>query len=184
MDIVRKQMSHKCFGTEGSKICNFDFYSNASNSSIHTSSNGQYGCPFIFSKDGGYPQQSFLRYKQRDLGLLAGQRDQITAEYFPGAHYKEADFQSLAVRDSSKWKLDFNFFQTICRKWEVPDISFCFQNFPSSRNIHIMEAGSIQQEKGRFSSNMDSPKRICFPPSCINRSSLEKKCKKKKRLCC
>ena len=73
MDIIRKQISYKCFEIEGSKICNSDFYSNASNSSIHTSSNGQCSCSFIFSKGEGYPQQTSLRYKQRDLGLLAGQ---------------------------------------------------------------------------------------------------------------
>ena len=41
-----------CFGNEGSKICNPGFYSNASISSIHTSSGGQCRCLFIFSKDG------------------------------------------------------------------------------------------------------------------------------------
>ena len=30
MDIVRKQISYKCFGTEASKVCNSEFYSNAS----------------------------------------------------------------------------------------------------------------------------------------------------------
>ena len=72
MDIIRKQISYKCFGIEGSKICNSDFYSNVSFSSIHTSSNGPYSCPFIFSKGWGYPKQSSFRFKQRDLGLLAG----------------------------------------------------------------------------------------------------------------
>ena len=46
----------------------------------------------------------------------------ITAEYLPGALNKEADFQSRAVRDSREWKLDPKVFQTICRKWELPDI--------------------------------------------------------------
>lgn len=30
MDIVRKKMSYKCFGTEASKVFNSEFYSNAS----------------------------------------------------------------------------------------------------------------------------------------------------------
>ena len=46
----------------------------------------------------------------------------ITAEYFSGTVMKEADFQARAVRDSSKWKLDSKVFQTICRKWDLPDI--------------------------------------------------------------
>ena len=62
--------------------------------------------------------------------------------------------------------------------------SFCFQNFPSGSNIHItnihvMEVGSIQQGKGRFSNNMDPFKRTCFPPFCINRVSLEQSAKRK-----
>ena len=40
-----------------------------------------------------------------------------------------------------------------------------------------MEVGSIQQGKGRFSNNLDPSKRICFPPFCINRSSLEQSTK-------
>ena len=46
----------------------------------------------------------------------------ITVEYFSGTVMKEADFQARAVRDSSKWKLDSKVFQTIRRKWDLPDI--------------------------------------------------------------
>ena len=46
----------------------------------------------------------------------------ITAEYLPGALNKEANFQLQALRDSSKWKLDYKAFQTLCRRRELPDI--------------------------------------------------------------
>ena len=75
--LLESKMSDVFGLIEGSKICNLDDYSNASTSSIHTSSIRQCSCPFIFSKDGRrvYPQQSSLRYKQRDLELIAGQRN-------------------------------------------------------------------------------------------------------------
>ena len=126
MDIVRQQMSYKCFRIEGSKICNSDFYSNASISSTHASSNGQYSCPFIFSKNGAEgggthnKVLSDISKKIWDYSLSKGII--ITAEYLPGALNKEADFQPRAVTDSSKWKLDCKVFQKICRRWELPDV--------------------------------------------------------------
>ena len=123
MDIVRQQMSYKCFRIEGSKICNSDFYSNASISSTHASSNGQDSCPFIFSKNGAEGRGeggthnkvlSDISKKIWDYSLSKGII--ITAEYLPGALNKEADFQPRAVTDSSKWKLDCKVFQTICRR--------------------------------------------------------------------
>ena len=116
MDIVRKQMSYKCFGTEGSKIYNSDFYSNASVSSIHTSSNGQCSCPLIFSKDGGTHNKVLSDINKEIWDYLLAKGITITAEYLPGALNKEADFQSRAVRDSSEWKLYLKVFQTICTK--------------------------------------------------------------------
>ena len=119
MDIIRKQISYKCFGIEGSKICNSDFYSNVSFSSIHTSSNGPYSCPFIFR----VTQNKVLSDLSKEIwDYLLAKRITITTEYLPGALNKETNFQLRVVRDSSKWKLDYKFFQTICRRWELPDI--------------------------------------------------------------
>ena len=122
MDIVRKQISYKRFGIEGSKICNSDFHLSASINSIHTSSNEQYGCPFIFSKDGGTHNKVLSDISKEIWDYLLVKGITITAEYLPGALNEEANFQSRAVRNSSEWKLDSKVFQTICRKWEVPDI--------------------------------------------------------------
>ena len=95
----------------------------------------------------------------------------ITAEYFSGTVMKEADFQARAVRDSSKWKLDSKVFQTICRKWDLPDIE------------HF--ASRIYQVPTYISWKLDPFSRrdafqviwICFPPFCTNRSSLEQSAK-------
>ena len=122
MDNVRKQMLYKCFGIEGSKICDSDFYLNASISSIHTSSNGQYSCPFIFSKHEGYPQ-GYLSDVSKDIwNYLLVKGITITTEYLPVNLNKETDFQSRVVRDSSEWKWDYKVFQTICWRCELSDI--------------------------------------------------------------
>ena len=81
-NFIKKKLWHGCFPVNFVKFLRTPFYTE------HlwwlllfwltftiTSSNGQYSYPFIFSKDGCYPQQSSFRYKQRDLGLPAGQRD-------------------------------------------------------------------------------------------------------------
>ena len=114
-------MFYKCFGIKGSKICNSDFYSNACISSIHTSLTKQCSCPFIFNKDGWYPQQSTLRYKQKDLGLLAGQRDHNYSR-IPSKCSKQVSQFPVANKVGSQS------FQKICRKLEVPDIDlFAFR---------------------------------------------------------
>ena len=102
----------------------------------------------------------------------------MTAEYLPVALNKEANFQSQAVRDSSEWKLDPKVFSNNMQEMGGSRHRyFCFQNFSSGPNIHIMEVGSIPQGKRRFSNNLGQPKRICFPPFCTNRSNLEQSAK-------
>ena len=54
---------------------------------------------------------------------------------------------------------------------------FCFQNFSSVPNIHIMEVGSIQQGRVCFTNNKDPSKRVCFPSFCSNRLSLKQSAK-------
>ena len=144
MDIVRKQVFYKCFGIKGNKICNSDFYSNACISSIRTSLTKQCSCPFIFSKDGRYPQQSTLRYKQKDLGLLAGQRDHNYSR-MPSRCFKQESQFPVANKVGSQ-----SFPKNMREVGGSRHRSFCFQNFSSGPNIHIMEVGSIQQGKEAF----------------------------------
>ena len=50
--------------------------------------------------------------------------------------------------------------------------SFCFHNFSSGPNIHIMEVGLIQNGKGGFSNNMDPC--YAFPPFALISEALNK----------
>ena len=168
MDIVRQQMSYKCFRIEGSKICNSDFYSNASISSTHASSNGQYSCPFIFSN------------KQKDLGLLAVQRDHNYRRISSRCSQQGSRFPAASSDRLKKMEVGLQSFSNNMQEIGASRRrSFCIRNFPSGSNIHVMEVGSIQHGKEGFSNNMDPSKRICFLSFCINKRSLEQSAKRK-----
>ena len=168
MDIVRQQMSYKCFRIEGSKICSSDFYSNASISSTHASSNGQYSCPFIFSN------------KQKDLGLLAVQRDHNYHRISSRCSQQGSQFPAASSDRLKKMEVGLQSFSNNMQEIGASRRrSFCIRNFPSGSNIHVMEVGSIQHGKGGFSNNMDPSKRICFLSFCINKRSLEQSAKRK-----
>ena len=107
---------------KAAKFAISDFYLNASISSIHTSSNGQYSCPFIFSKHEGYPQGYLSDVSKEIWNYLLVKGITITTEYLPVNLNKKTDFQSQVVRDSSKWKWDYKVFQTICWRCGLSDI--------------------------------------------------------------
>ena len=66
----------------------------------------------------GVTQNKVLSDLSKEIwDYLLAKRITITTEYLPGALNKETNFQLRVVRDSSKWKLDYKFFQTICRRW-------------------------------------------------------------------
>ena len=109
MEIVRKQMSYKYFGTESCKVLNVSI------SSIHTFLNGQCSCPFIFSKDGGTHNKVLSDINKEIWDCLLAKGITITAECLPVAINKEAGFHLRAKRDSSEWELDHEVFQTMCR---------------------------------------------------------------------
>ena len=71
----------------------------------------------------GVTQNKVLSDLSKEIwDYLLAKRITITTEYLPGALNKETNFQLRVVRDSSKWKLDYKVFQTICRRWKLPDI--------------------------------------------------------------
>ena len=133
MDIVRKQMLYKCFGIEGSKICDSDFYLNASISSIHTSSNGQYSCPFIFSKHEGYPQGYLSDVSKRFGTTCWSKGSQLPQNTFQLISTRKPISSREVVRDSSEWKWDYKVFQTICWRCELSDIDL----FASRISHHV-----------------------------------------------
>ena len=90
----------------------------------------------------------------------------ITAEYLPRALNKEADMPSRTVKDSSEWKL--NPVVLVDPRYRP----FCFQSFPSSSSLCLLDTGSMQQMQGCFSNVCDSKKRICSSPIFSNRQNL------------
>ena len=54
--------------------------------------------------------------------FLTAKETRTTAKYFPGSLNKEEDFQSRAVKDSSKWKLNPEILRMIYKQWETPDV--------------------------------------------------------------
>ena len=127
-----------------------------------------------------YPQQSSFRYKQKDLGLLAVQRDhnyrRISSRCFQqGSPFPAASSDRLKQMEVGLQSFSNNMQEIGASRRR----SFCIRNFPSGSNIHVMEVGSIQHGKEGFSNNMDPSKRICFLSFCINKRSLEQSAKRK-----
>ena len=120
LDISGEERSYRCFRIEGSELCNFNFFSFASQSSINTHSNGKYCCPFIFGKNGRYLTQISDGFEQGNY--LLSKEITITAKYLPGLLNVETDTQSRTVRDANKWKLNTRIFQKICKHRGTPDI--------------------------------------------------------------
>ena len=165
MDIVRKQMS--CvLEMKAAKFAILAFTRmHQSVQSIHLQVDNVGAFSFLAKMGGGYSQQISHRYKQRDLGLLAGQRDhnykRLPSRCFQqGSRFLVASSERLQRMQVGSQSLSNNMQQVGTSRRR----SFCFENFP---NIHIMEVGSIQQKKGRFLNNLDPSKRIC-PPDCYN----------------
>ena len=172
MDIVRKQMSYKYFA-----ILTFN-QMHPSVQSIHLQMNNIVTLSYLV-KMGGYPQQNSLRYKQRDLGLLAGQRDHNYRRISSSCSQQRSRFPVTSSERHKRMEVGSQCFSSNMQEVGASrHRPFCFQNFSSGPNIHIIEVGSIQQGKGRFSNNMDISKRICFPAFCTNRSSLEQSAKR------
>ena len=101
-EISGEERSFICFGNEGSKVCNFNFFSFASQCSINTYSNGQYRYPFIFGKNGRYSKQISDCFEQGNMGLSVEKEITITVEYLLGLLSVGSETQSRKVSDASK----------------------------------------------------------------------------------
>ena len=125
---IRKK---KCFGVEGSKICNFNFYSPAFYYSPYSSYYKEHhSCSFIFDKHLECTNNKvliLLSIEIREYLLTKGII--ITVEYLPGALKKETNFQYWTVKDSRKLKLNPAVIHKTCNVLGTPDRTFCFQSF-------------------------------------------------------
>ena len=133
-----------CFRIEGSEICNFNFFSFASQSSINTHLNRQYCCPFIFGKNGRYSKQIYDCFEQGNMGLFVEQRDHDYCRISPrvtqcGSRYSVLDgkgYQRVEVKSkdiSGDLKIQGN----------TRDRSFCFSNLTPITNLHLMGIGPL-----------------------------------------
>ena len=179
MDIVRKQMSY-VLEMKAAKFAILAFTRmHPSVQSIHLQVDNVVVFSYLVKVCGGYSQQISHRYKQRDLGLLAGQRDHNYSRIpsrcsQQGSRFPVASSERLQRMEVGSQSLSNNMQQVGTSRRR----SFCFKNFP---NIH-MKIESIQQEKGRFSNNLGPSKRICFPPFAPIGQVLNKVQKKKATL--
>ena len=139
MDIVRKHMSYKCFGTEGSKICNSDFtWMHPSVQSIHLQMDNVFALSYL-AKIWKYSQQSSLRYKLRDLGLLVGQRVHVYSK-IPSMCSQQGNCFPVASSERLK-RIEIGFQSFSNNMQEVggsKQRSFCFQNLSSDPDKHFM----------------------------------------------
>ena len=103
-------------GAEGSQIGYFNIYPYAPRSKVNSLTNGQYCGSVIYSQNGGNPQQSLIRHKQRDLGLLATERDHNYCRV------PTWGLQSRSMKDSTEWKPKPQIFQALRNLRGTPDI--------------------------------------------------------------
>ena len=94
-------MSYKCFGSESSKL------SNVSISSIHTFSNGQCSCSFIFSKDGSTHNKVISDINKEIWDYLLAKGITITAEYLPGARKPISICEQRETQTNRSWIIKF-----------------------------------------------------------------------------
>ena len=112
------------------------------------------------------------------MGLLAGQRDHNNRRTTLRCSQQGSRFPVASSERLKRMELGFqSFSNNIQEAGASTHKSFCFHNFSSGPNIHIMEVGLIQNGKGGFSNNMDPSKIICFPSFCTNKWSLEQSAK-------
>ena len=169
LDISGEKRSYKCFRIESSEVCNFNFFSFASQKSINTHSNGQYYCPFIFGKNERYSKQISDCFEPGNMGLFVEQRDHKYCRIPPrvtqcGSRY--------SVEDSKG-----------CKRVEVKsqDISEDLQiDLFASRMSHQLptyiswKLDPYSQGRDAFQISWINKKRYAFAPFCLIDRVLEK----------
>ena len=175
LGISGEERSYKCFRIEGSEICNFNFFSFASQSSVNTHLNRQYCCPFIFGKNGRYSKQIYDCFEQGNMGLFVEQRDHNYCRISPtvtqcGSRYSVLDgkgYQRVKVKSqniSGDLKIQGN----------TRDGSFCFSNLTPITNLHLMGIGPLQPRERRLPNFLDQQKGYAFTLFCLIGRVLKK----------
>ena len=161
MDSRGTKTPYKYTGAEGSQIGYFNIYPYAPKSKVNSLTNGQYCGSAIYSQNGGNPQQSLNGHKQRDLGLLATERDHNycrvptwsfeSRSRFPVAVYEGLEQMETKTPDFSG---------TLQFKGDTRHRSLCISSLPPTFLLYFLETGPIQQGERCISKVMEIPKGI------------------------
>ena len=157
MGIIREKRSYKYLRTESTKIFNFNFLSLVPNCKYNSYKNGQHCCPFLFGENRRSLKSITCTDKQGNFGIFTGQKDYNYCRVPPrslqqGVRHAVANcegFKRMEIKSSGVSKP----LQIFVDPRHRP---FCFQSFPSSSNLFILETASIQQRQGCFSNLLDS----------------------------
>ena len=171
----RTATPHKCFGTNGCKICNPEFYKKSLKFN-YSYPDGQQSCPIVSLENGGYTQSRAFKNKQVNLALSAVSWDHNYCRIFtkqiecPRRLEVSKCQGSLRLETASKHVSGHN--QTF---WISSSGPLCIQTVPSTSTIRCMEARSKQHSNICNATVLEqnvSP--ICFPPFQSDKSNSEK----------
>ena len=130
-------------------------------------------------KMGGYPQQNCLRYKQRDLGLLAGQRDHNYSRTSSRCSQQRSRFPVTSSERLKRMEVGSQCFSSNMQEVGASrHRSFCFQNFSSGPNIS-WKLDPFSKGKDAFQITWTYRKGYVFPPFALTGRVLNKVQKEK-----
>ena len=115
-EMVEKRTAtpHKCFRTDGCKICSPDFHKK-SVKFIYSYPDGRQSCPIVsLENEGGYSLE-LLKINKSIWHYLLSHGIIISAEYLPSKLNVQANWESRNARDPSDWKLHQSMFQGIIK---------------------------------------------------------------------
>ena len=162
-----------CFKIEGSKVCNFTFFR------LHPKAQSRHiqmvstAVPSCLVKMGSTQKKSVLSEEIWDY--LFSKDITVTAEYLPGLLKLEADTQSRAVRDASKWKLNPSIFQKNCKYKRALEIYLFASQI--SHQLHTYMSWKLDpysQGRDVFQISWANKNGDVFPPFCLIGQVLKK----------
>ena len=163
MDSRGTKTPYKYTGAEGSKIGYFNIYPYAPRSKVNSLTNGQYCGPAIYSQNGGNPQQSLIGHKQRDLGLLATERDHNYCRVPTWGFESKSRFSVTVYEGLERMETKTaDFSGNLQFKRDTRHRSLCISNLPPTSLLYFLETGPIQKGERCISKVMEIPKGICF----------------------
>ena len=172
LDISGEERSYKCFRIEGSEICNFNFFSFISKSSINTHSMDSIVSLSYLIKIGRTRNKYLTVLRKEIWDYLLRKEITITAEYLTGLLSVEADTQS---RTASEWKLNPMIFQKIYKYRGAPEIDLFVSRISHQLPSYISwKLDLYSQRRDAFQIFWTNKKGYPFPPFCLIGRILKK----------